>query len=117
MSLKMMIPYDDNPRSHGTHVAGVIAAEDNAAGVIGVAPEADLYAVKVLDGGGSGSLSWIISGIEWAVDNEMDIINLSLEGPNILSLQLACDTAYDAGVLLVAAAGNRGLDCTFSGCI
>ncbi len=106
-------PYDDNSRSHGTHVAGVIAAEDNDAGVIGVAPEADLYAVKVLDGGGSGYLSWIISGIEWAVDNEMDIINLSLEGPDILSLQLACDTAYDAGVLLVAAAGNRGLTVRF----
>jgi subtilisin len=106
-------PYDDNPRSHGTHVAGVIAAEDNAAGVIGVAPEAYIYAVKVLDGGGSGYLSWIISGIEWAVDNEMDIINLSLEGPNITPLQEACDTAYDAGVLLVAAAGNRGLTVRF----
>jgi subtilisin len=106
-------PFDDSSKSHGTHVAGVIAAEENGTGVIGVAPEADIYAVKVLDGGGFGDLSWIISGIEWAVDNQMEIINMSLEGPNIGALQLACDAAYDAGVLLVAAGGNLGLTVRF----
>ncbi|MEN8262452.1 MAG: S8 family serine peptidase [Nitrospirota bacterium] len=99
-------PFDDNRYSHGTHVAGVIAAEENGIGVIGVAPEAELYAVKVLDGGGFGLLSWIIAGIEWAVNNQMDIINLSLEGRDFQSLQDACDSAYNAGVLLVAAGGN-----------
>jgi subtilisin len=70
-------PRDDSTRSHGTHVAGIIAAEDNDPdkGGIGVAPEADLYAVKVLDGGGFGSLSGIIAGIEWSVFNGMDIVN------------------------------------------
>ncbi len=99
-------PFDDSWNSHGTHIAGIIAAEQNGIGVVGVAPEAELYAVKVLDGGGFGLLSWIISGIEWAVENNMDIVNLSLQGRDSLALQDACANAYNAGVLLVAAAGN-----------
>ena len=100
-------PYDDNTISHGTHVAGIIAAEDNDFGVIGVAPEASLYAVKVLDGGGFGLASWIISGIEWAVNNNMDIINISIQGANDPALEAACNSAYDAGVIIIAAAGNN----------
>jgi len=99
-------PFDDNSKSHGTHVAGIIAAEENGSGVIGVAPEADLYAVKVLDGGGFGLVSWVIAAIEWAVENKMDIVNLSMEGIHYESLQAACNNAYNAGVLLVAAGGN-----------
>ncbi len=99
-------PFDDSFDSHGTHVAGIVAAQDNGIGIIGVAPEVDLYAVKVLDGAGFGTEQWIISGIEWAVRNEIDVINLSLEGPHRQSLQDACDKAYDAGILLVAAGGN-----------
>ncbi len=99
-------PFDDNTISHGTHVAGIIAAEENGIGVIGVAPEAELYAIKVLDGAGFGLASWVIAALEWAVDNGMDIANLSLEGPHLESLQAACDNAYNAGVLLVAAGGN-----------
>jgi len=81
-------PFDDNSRSHGTHVAGIIAAEENGIGVIGVAPEADIYALKVLDGGGFGLEEWIIAAIEWAVDNQIDIVNLSLEGPHRSALRL-----------------------------
>jgi subtilisin len=100
-------PLDDSWNSHGTHVAGIIAAEDNGFGVIGVAPEAELYAAKVLDGGGFGLASWIIAGIEWAVNNkQVHIINLSIQGPYSLPLETACNNAYNAGVLLVAAAGN-----------
>jgi subtilisin len=100
---------NNNSNSHGTHVAGIIAAKENGIGVIGVAPEADLYIGKVLDGAGFGFVSWIIDGIEWAVANEVKIINLSLAGDeHSQSLQDACDAAYDAGVLLVAAAGNIG---------
>jgi subtilisin len=87
-------------------VAGIIAAEENGIGVIGVAPEADLYAVKVLDGAGFGLEAWIIAGIEWAVFNGIEIINLSIEGPDAQGLHDACYSAYDAGVLLVAAGGN-----------
>ena len=99
-------PFDDNTRSHGTHVAGILAAEENGTGVVGVAPEAEIYALKVLDGAGFGSLEWIIAAIEWAVENNMDIANLSLEGPDFQSLEDACDSAYASGLLLVAAGGN-----------
>jgi subtilisin family serine protease len=98
---------DDN--GHGTHVAGIIAAEDNDIGVIGVAPEAWLYGVKVLDRRGSGFVSDVIDGITWCIENGMNIANMSLgTNADIQSLQDACDAAYDAGVLLVAAAGNDG---------
>lgn len=107
-------PYDDSWNSHGTHVAGIIAAAANGSGVVGVAPNAEIYALKVLDGSGSGLLSWIIEGIEWAVDNKIDVVNISIGGPHSVALQDACDAAYNAGVLLVAAAGNTyGGDVTY----
>ena len=99
-------PFDDSFNSHGTHVAGIVAAEENGIGVIGVAPEVDLFAVKVLDGAGFGTEDWIIAGIEWAVLNRIEVINLSIEGPDAQGLHDACDQAYEAGVLLVAAGGS-----------
>ncbi len=99
-------PFDDSFNSHGTHVAGIVAAEENGIGVVGVAPEADLFAVKVLDGAGFGSEDWIIAGIDWAVSNGIEVINLSIQGPDAQGLHDACDKAYDAGVILVAAGGN-----------
>lgn len=96
---------DDN--GHGTHCAGIVAALDNDIGVIGVAPEASIYAVKVLDSGGSGYLSDVVAGIEWAIDHSMDIISMSLStNYNYQTLRDACDKAYDKAILLVAAAGN-----------
>jgi len=59
--------------SHGTHCAGIVAAEDNTIGVVGVAPDARLHAVKVFDDNGIGVRSDIIQGIEWCVDNNMDV--------------------------------------------
>ena len=105
-------PMDDNYISHGTHVAGIIAAAKNGTGVVGVAPEADIYAVKVMDGGGFGAVEWIIEGIEWAVANRMDVINMSLSGGDSQALHDACDRARAAGVLLVAAGGNSLQDAT-----
>ena len=105
-------PFDDSWNSHGTHIAGIIGAEVNGSGVVGVAPEVSLYAVKSLDGGGFGTLGTIVAGIQWAVDNGMDIINLSIAGVDSQVLQEACDAAYEAGLLIVAAAGN-----TFSGAV
>ena len=99
-------PYDDSDNSHGTHVAGIIAAEENGIGSIGVAPEAQIYAVKVLDQAGNGTLESVLAGVQWAANNGMDIANLSLEGPNVQPLQDACNAAYNAGLLLVAAGGN-----------
>ena len=100
-------PMDDN--GHGTHCAGVVAAEDNGEGVVGVAPGAELYAVKVLGADGYGSSSYVIAGIEWSVENEMDIISMSLGGGSYLeSMEAACDIANTAGVVIVASAGNSG---------
>jgi len=98
-------PMDDN--GHGTHCAGIVAAEDNGEGVVGVAPEAHLYAVKVLDSAGSGYLSDVIAGIQWSIDNGMQVISMSLgTDTDYQSLHDACDAAYEAGIVLVAAAGN-----------
>ncbi len=72
-------PFIDDD-SHGTHVAGTVAALNNSTGVLGAAPDVSLYAVKVLDSTGSGTYSGIAQGIEWAVDNGMDVINMSLGG-------------------------------------
>ncbi len=101
-------PYNDG-NSHGTHVAGTVAGLNNTLGILGVAPSASLYAVKVLDSSGSGTYSGIIKGIEWAVSNNMDVISMSLGGSRgSTSLQQAVDNAYNSGVLVVAAAGNDG---------
>jgi len=101
----------DDDNGHGTHCGGIVAAVDNEEGVIGVAPEASLYGVKVLDRRGSGYVTDIIVGIEWAVENGADIISMSLGTTlDVQSLHEACDAAWniDNGVLLVAAAGNEG---------
>jgi subtilisin len=100
-------PMDDN--GHGTHCAGIIAAEDNGIGVIGVAPKASLYALKVLNSAGSGYTSDIISAIQWAKDNGINVISMSL-GSSVGStaLQQACDDAFNSGIVVVAAAGNNG---------
>ena len=100
-------PMDDN--GHGTHCAGIVAAEDNDIGAVGVAPEAYLYAVKVLDASGSGYVSDVVAGIQWSIDNSMQVTSMSLgTNTDYLSLHDACDAAYAAGILVVAAAGNDG---------
>jgi subtilisin len=100
-------PMDHN--SHGTHCAGTIAAAINDVGVVGVAPAAYLYAVKVLNRSGSGQFSWIIAGIDWCITNGIKIISMSLGGSAApAALETMCNTAWSKGLLLVAAAGNSG---------
>ncbi len=100
--------YKDD-EGHGTHVAGIIGAKHNRYGTDGVAPDAQLYAVKALDSVGEGDLSDLLEGIDWAISNKMDIINMSM-GTTYKSraLQDAVDKAYQKGILLVAASGNEG---------
>jgi subtilisin len=100
-------PLDDN--GHGTHVAGIAAASANGAGVEGVGPGVSLYALKALDQTGSGYYSDIIAALQWCVTNHMRIASMSLGGSTgSTALQQACAAAYNAGVLVVAAAGNSG---------
>lgn len=98
-------PTDDH--GHGTHVAGTIAAVSNEVGVVGVAPHAKLYAVKVLDANGGGSFSTIIDGINWCVENGVHIANMSLGGPHSDVMHKAVRRAYEAGLTIVAASGNN----------
>lgn len=74
-------PYDDD-NSHGTHVAGTLAAVANGLGVLGVAPQAELWAVKVLSGSGSGSISGIVQGINWVIGHsnggKPKVINMNM---------------------------------------
>jgi subtilisin len=98
-------PMDD--QGHGTHCAGTIAAAIEGSNVVGVAPQASLYAVKVLDRNGSGQFSWIIAGLDWCIQNAMHVVSMSLGGPSApTALQTMCNTAWSKGLLLVAAAGN-----------
>lgn len=101
-------PMDDN--GHGTHVAGTIAAEDNGEGVVGVAPNANLYALKVLGADGSGDYSDVIAALQWCVDQGIQITNNSYGSSSDpgTAVQQAFDIAYAAGILHVAAAGNGG---------
>jgi subtilisin len=101
-------PRDD--QKHGTHVAGTIAAIDNDAGVVGVAPEARLYALKVLDANGSGNFDNVIAALQWAADNGIQVTNMSFgatQDPGITAKQ-AFDNTYAAGMVHIAAAGNSG---------
>lgn len=103
-------PIDD--QGHGTHCASIAAGTGIASNGLlkGVAPDAKLYAYKVLDSSGSGWESWIISGIEKAVQDNVDIISMSLGGygdPNDPMSQ-AIDNAVNSGVTAVIAAGNSG---------
>ena len=100
--------WGDDGSGHGTHVAGTVAALDNDKGVVGVGPEIDLYAVKVLDDDGSGTWSSVAAGIEWAVEEEIPILNMSLGGDESETLGDAVQEANYKGHLIVASAGNDG---------
>ncbi|BAZ01273.1 peptidase S8/S53 [Tolypothrix tenuis PCC 7101] len=95
---------------HGTHVSGTIAGENNGVGVTGVAYNAKIMPVKVLNDAGSGSVSSIANGIYYAVNQGANVINLSL-GSNFPNSTLASAIEYASkkGVVVVMAAGNNGL--------
>ena len=101
-------PMDDN--GHGTHVSGTVAGEDDGIGVVGVAPESDLYCLKVLSSSGGGSWSDIIAALQWAVNNGIQVTNNSY-GSSLNpggTVKAAFDNSAAAGILHVAAAGNSG---------
>ncbi|HEY4668733.1 MAG TPA: S8 family serine peptidase [Tepidiformaceae bacterium] len=108
----------DDDNGHGSHVGGTIGALDNDFGVVGVAPGARLWAVKVLDKNGSGYMSWIVAGIDYVTANasEIEVANMSL-GCECTSaaMDTAISNSVSAGVVYVVAAGNSTKDAsTFS---
>lgn len=117
------------PGRHGTHVAGIAAARDNGVGIVGVAPGARLWSVRVFRASGYGDESTIICGLDWAVatrsatpppgSQPIDVINMSIQGPRLVGGPEACGVAgdpdlmhvavcaaYAAGITSVVAAGN-----------
>jgi len=111
--------------SHATHVSGIVAAPINGIGTQGVAPNAEVVAVKVLKDSGSGSFASVIAGIEYAsgLSVHADVINMSLgatfdrinaggggDGPLLSALNRAVNHAEAQGTLVVSAAGNNGVD-------
>lgn len=107
----------NDDHGHGTHVAGIAAANDNDLDVVGVAPKAVVYAVKVLDSTGSGSDSDLIAGLEWIqthaanLNPRIRVINLSLSRPGQVDdnpvLKNAISALVDANIVVVVAAGNN----------
>ncbi len=94
--------------SHGTHCAGIVAAKNNTIGVVGVAPNVNLYAVKVLGDNGSGQSSWIIAGMEWCIRNGIKVASMSLGGASapMVAYANAVKRCQDKGVVVVIASGN-----------
>ncbi|MFC4766658.1 S8 family peptidase [Effusibacillus consociatus] len=98
-----------DPNGHGTHVAGTIAALNNTFGVVGVAPNVSLYAVKAFQKNGSAFLSDIIEGITWCIRNGMQVINMSFGmSQRSESLHEVIQRAFRNGIVMVASAGNDG---------
>jgi subtilisin family serine protease len=113
-------PTIEDLNSHGSHVAGIIAAEINNRGIQGVAPRARLVVLKVLGANGRGTFGSTIAALEYAASIGVDIANLSLNaifdrqhsgaGPLIAALNRAINHATAAGVLVISAAGNDAID-------
>lgn len=95
---------------HGTSVAGIIAAKDNDEGITGINPDVQLYSARILDENRQAPASRVVAAIDWAVAQDVDIINISF-GTTVDSEEIhaAIRRAYDAGILIVAAAGNHGV--------
>ena len=94
---------------HGTHCAGIVGARRNGRGISGVAPDCDLYAVKVVDDQGGSEYAWIVQGFQWAIANGIDVVSCSIAG-RAYDERLAgvVEAAYGRGIVIVAAAGNFG---------
>jgi subtilisin len=103
----------DDDHYHGTHVAGTIGALDNGIGVVGLAPGARIWAVKVLNKQGSGYSSWIIAGIDWVAANAatIEVANMSLGGSGFSQAEYdAIQNTVNKGVAFAVAAGNNDAD-------
>lgn len=103
-------PFFNDATGHGTSIASLIGAS-GIGDMEGIAPGAEIYDVRVLDGSNIAPLSKIIEGIYWCIANDIDIINMSFGTTAYsASLEQAVDAATEAGIVMVAAAGNNGAE-------
>lgn len=94
---------------HGTHVTGILVAENNEIGIVGVCPKAKVRPVKVLDNTGNGNMGNVAAGIRWATDQGVDFISMSLGAPfKVQEVRKAIQYALSKGVVTFCAAGNAG---------
>jgi subtilisin family serine protease len=102
----------DDDNGHGTHVAGIAAAKDNGIGVVGGAPGARIWSVKVCNSAGECKISDMIKGIAYVTEHadEIDVVNISVETPFSPALNRAISASIKEGVTYVVAAGNYGQD-------
>jgi len=105
-------PIEDSVVGHSTHVSGIIAAEENDEGVVGIAPKAKLIIAKALGDDGSGDDESLAQAINWCVDQGVHVINMSLGAPAeyemyFLQTKTAVQRAYEQGVVIVCASGNE----------
>jgi subtilisin family serine protease len=99
----------DDKNGHGSHASGIICAQNNEIGMVGVAPKCKVIPVKVLDDNGAGNLIHVANGIRWAVDNGADIISMSLGAPSpIQQVRKAIQYAAKKNIPIFVAAGNAG---------
>lgn len=104
---------------HGTHVSGIIGAKDNSFGIVGVAPGVRLWAVKVLGDNGSGTVSSVISGLNWILQNRgvlwngHGIVNMSLGGGPNVALDNAVNNLLSKGIVVCIAAGNSNINVSY----
>jgi serine protease len=102
-------PTSEDLNGHGTHVAGTIAqSTNNAFGVAGIAHNAEILPIKVLDRYGAGRSEWVAAAIDEAADRGAEVINLSLGGSKSKIIEIAAKKAMKRGSIIVAAAGNTG---------
>ncbi|HEX7984169.1 MAG TPA: S8 family serine peptidase, partial [Duganella sp.] len=98
--------WDQDTMGHGTHCAGVIAAADIASGIRGFAPDAEVHACKLFPG---GQVSQLIDALEYCIDKQIDVVNLSLGGAEVSeALEQQIVRAKRAGIACIVAAGNSG---------
>lgn len=101
-------PLYEDFSGHGTSMASVIGAKNNGKGVTGINPNAEMYSVRALDDNIQAPISRIVEGIQWGIDNNMNIINMSFgTNTNSTILREVIQQAYNAGILLISATGNN----------
>jgi subtilisin family serine protease len=97
---------------HGTHCAGIIAAKNNSIGVVGVAPNATVVSIRVLDNTANGTYASLLAGLDYIMQNAKpgDVVNMSLAGPPEPMVDNAVIAAADKGIIFVISAGNFAAD-------